>query len=77
MTTFEEQLESIVGQKGVAVLKEVASSSGRSLADMVSLEELDETLGSIEVFSGVNRGPLNLLVLDEDGDEIDLDDLGI
>jgi hypothetical protein len=73
MTTFEEQLEELIGKQGMAVLKEVAASSGRKLEEMVSLEEMDETLGSVEVFSGVNRGPLNFLVIDEDGDEIDLD----
>jgi len=73
MTTFEEQLEELIGKQGMAVLKEVAASSGRKLEEMVSLEELDETLSSVEVFSGVNRGPLNFLVLDDDGDEIDLD----
>ena len=73
MTTLEEQLEELIGKEGMAVLKEVASSSGRSLADMVTLEEIDETLGSVEVFSGVNRGPLNFVVLDDEGDVIDLD----
>lgn len=77
MTTFEEQLEALIGTEGVAVLKEVAQSSGKTLAEMVSLEEIDETLGSVEVFSGVNRAPLNFKVLDEDGDEIDLDELGL
>ena len=73
MTTLEEQLEELIGKEGMAVLKEVASSSGRTLKDMVTLETIDETLGSVEVFSGVNRGPLNFVVYDEDGDEIDLD----
>jgi len=77
MTTFEEQLEELIGKQGMAVLKEVAASSGRTLEEMVTLEELDETLGSVEVFSGVNRGPLNFLVLDSDGDEIDLEDLNL
>jgi hypothetical protein len=73
MTTLEEQLEELIGKEGMAVLKEVAASSGRKLDEMVTLEELDETLGSVEVFSGVNRGPLNFVVLDNEGDEIDLD----
>ena len=77
MTTLKEQLENLIGVEGLAVLQEVASSSGMTIEEMVSLEEIDETLGSIEVFSGVSRGPLNFVVLDDDGDEIDLDDLGL
>ncbi len=77
MTTFEEQLKTLIGEEGMSVLKEVAASTGRSLEDMVVLEELDETLSSIEVFSGKNRGPLNFVVIDDDGDEIDLDELSL
>ena len=50
MTTFEEQLESIVGQKGVAVLKEVAANSGLSLEDMVSLKNWTK-LSAVSKFS--------------------------
>ena len=31
MTTFEEQLEELIVKQGMAVLKEVAASSGRTL----------------------------------------------
>lgn len=77
LTPFEEKLKTLVGEKGLKVLDEVARSTGKSVEDMVTLEEIDETLGSVEVFSGVNRAPLNFKVLDQDGDEIDLDALGL
>jgi hypothetical protein len=76
-TPLEEKLKTLVGEKGLKVLDEVARSTGKSIDDMVILEEIDETLGSVEVFSGVNRAPLNFKVLDKDGEEIDLDALGI
>ena len=75
--SMEEQLESLIGVAGVETLKEVAKSAYKDLDDLVSIGVIDKPLSSIEVFSGKNRGPFNMVAVDEKGEPIDLDDVGL
>jgi len=75
--SLEDQLVALVGVAGLETLKEVAKSAYKDLEDFVSIDIVDKALGSIEVFSGKNRSPHNLVALDTDGKAIDLSGVGM
>jgi len=68
-----EDLKSLVGETGLDTIKKVAESQGKTLAEFVTISQLDSKLSGIEVFSGKNRGPHNMVMIDNSGNEMDIE----
>ena len=74
---LSNDLKSMLGDEGYETLVKVAESQGKTLEEFVKISVLDSKLGAIEVYSGKNRGPHNMVVVNAAGDPIDLDDTGM
>ena len=75
--SIKEQLTALVGEDGVSTLEEVAKSTYKDLDEFAKITVIDTALDSLEIFTGKNRSPLNMVALDADGNIIDLDDAGM
>ena len=75
--SIKEQLTALVGEDGVSTLEEVAKSTYKDLDEFAKITVIDTALDSLEIFTGKNRSPLNMVALDADGNTIDLDDAGM
>lgn len=75
--TTAEKLEALLGLEGYETLLSVAKSQNKSLDEFVKTTVIPKKLGAIEVFSGKNRGPHNMVVVDAAGEAIDLDEIGL
>ena len=49
----------------------------KELDEFAKITVIDTALDSLEIFTGKNRSPLNMIALDAAGNTIDLDDAGI
>ena len=75
--SIKEQLTALVGEEGVSTLEDVAKSTMKELDEFAKITVIDTALDSLEIFTGKNRSPLNMIALDAAGNTIDLDDAGI
>ena len=69
--SLKDQLTSLVGEDGVSTLEEVAKSTMKDLDEFATITVIDNALDSLEVFTGKNRSPLNMVALDAAGNTIE------
>ena len=77
-TTYTaDDLKGLIGEDGYDTIVQIAKSQGKSLEDFVNVTTIASKLSGIEVFSGKDRGPHNMVLVDDDKNEIDMDAVGL
>ena len=77
-TTYTaDDLKGLIGEDGYDTIVQIAKSQGKSLEEFVNVTTIASKLSGIEVFSGKDRGPHNMVLVDDDKNEIDMDVVGL
>ena len=77
-TTYTaDDLKGLIGVDGYDTIVQIAKSQDKSLQEFVNVTTIASKLYGIEVFSGKDRGPHNMVLVDDDKNEIDMDVVGL
>ena len=76
-TATADDLKSLVGEDGYDTMVQIAKSQGKTLEEFVNVTTIPSKLTGIEVFSGKDRGPHNMVLVDSKNNEIDMDSVGL
>ena len=77
LTYTTDDLRTLIGEDGYDTIVQIAKSQGKSLEEFVNVTTIASKLSGIEVFSGKDRGPHNMVLVDDDKNEIDMDAVGL
>jgi len=77
LTYTTDDLKGLIGEDGYDTIVQIAKSQGKSLEEFVNVTTIASKLSGIEVFSGKDRGPHNMVLVDDDKNEIDMDAVGL